>query len=174
MTIIDSEKTSRGTKVYFTCNFLSSLEEAKYHKLVKEVAKAVSVPKDELITKVNDLVLANKNFKKEVNELYKELAAYKAQDILNSSESMVKVATDNANLFRSLGQGLMNKVDHNLVIYALIDNQVNFTIVSNDNKARDIFNNNREALNAQGGGSPKMVTAKTALSESDFLNTFVL
>lgn len=172
-TILDSEKTSRGTKVYFTCNFLSDIEEKHDYKLVKEAAKSISVPKNELLDKINDLVIANKDFKKEINELYKELAAYKAQDILSDSETIIKSDINNANLFRTLGQSLINKVNRNLLVYALIDGKINFIIVSNDNKARDIYNQNREALNAQGGGSPKMVNAKTDLDEEMFLKTFV-
>lgn len=171
-TILDHEKTSRGTKVYFTCNFLSEDKFVEEHRLLNDVAKAVSTPKHELLEKVTDLVAANKNYKKEVDELAKELCAYKAQAILDNSETILKVDINNPNLFRTLGQSLMNKVTCNRLIYALIDNQVNFIILSNDNSARDTYNKNREQLAAQGGGSGKMVNAKTSLSEEEFLKVF--
>ncbi len=171
-TILDSEKTSRGTKVYFTCNFLSEERFQTEHQLINATAKAVSVPKRELLEKVTDLVTQNKALKKELDEVAKELCSYKAQAIIDSSETIIKSDIKSANLFRTLGQSLINKVNHNLLVYTIIDNQINFLILSNDNTAREIYKKNVDAIQGQGGGSGKMVNAKSGLSEEEFLKVF--
>lgn len=167
--ILDHEKTSRGTKVYFTCNFVTNDRFKEEHDLLKNAAKAASVSKHELVDKVNDLVNMTKKQKKEIEDLKKELLAYKALEILATNETLVNYETEDLGALRTISQSLMNKVTKNMIIYTVQGTTIHFSIISCDDTARDIFNTLKEKLGIGGGGSPKLVSAKANMHIDELL-----
>lgn len=168
--ILDSEKTSRGTRIYFTCNYVTNDTLVEDYKLIKTLAKSASCAKHELVDKVNDLVSSNKKMKKEMEELKKELLAYKADELLVTNETLISYSTNDPNTLRGISQSLMNKVTQNMIIYSEIENMIHLAIISCDNSARNILEAIKEKMNVTGGGSPKLVTVKTDAPKEELLS----
>lgn len=170
--ILDFEKTSKGTRVYTCVNKVCDEHLKNYYNLLKETGKILGVKKEEVIEKASEVTASNKALKKEVQDLKKELMDLKANSILQDENLMYKYETSDANDLRLIGQSLMNRVNGNKIVYALINDEINFAIISSSNEARNYLEKVKTLGNVIGGGSPKIVTAKVKASVEDFLNLF--
>ena len=153
------EKSSRGTKVFFTCNETSNKKLKEYDDIVKALDKTFSCKDEEILDKANTLNETNRELKKKIDDLNKTLIGYKVEEILASGST--KFDVEDEKQFRTIAQQLMNKVSDDKTYYSVNGNEVYFAIISPLNKARDILESYKEKFVVIGGGSPKMVTAKT-------------
>ena len=166
--VLSKEKTSKGTRIYCALSKVVELRLKQYNKILHETALNLGVKLDECPSKSQELVSLLKETKKELNDVKKELNDLKAISIINNPEKIIKIETENANDIRLLAQSMMGKVSGNKIIYAIIDNEINFGIVSGTNEARNILELVKKDNKVIGGGSPKIVTAKVELSEEAF------
>lgn len=157
--LLNHEKTSRGTRIYYTCHESTNNKLKEYNTIIKNLNKTLSCKDEEILDKVNSLSEVNKQHKKQIDDLNKTLVEYKVSDILANGSNKIEVEDEKQ--FRLIAQQLMNKVSEEKTYYSINGNEVLFAIISPDNKARDILEAYKEKFNVAGGGSPKMVTAKT-------------
>ena len=165
--ILYQDKTSRGTRIYFTCNAVTNQRLREYHNTISKISHTLNAKKEELDEKVTQLAENNKSLKKQLDEARKQLAQFKAEEVLKHTEKVIEVEAADANELRSIAQILMNLVQGTVILVTEIEGMGNFAVVSSENKARDVFNAIKENTNAQGGGSPKMATGKTEMSAAD-------
>ena len=167
--ILDHEKTSKGVRVYCTVNKTTDAHLKNYYETLKETAIALGCKKEEAPQKASEMVGLTKTLKKELNDVKKELMDLKANSILASEDKIVKYETTDANDIRMLGQSLMTRVAVNKIIYTIINDEINFAIISPTNEARNILELVKKEHSVIGGGSPKIVTAKVAMDENAFI-----
>ncbi len=153
------ERSSRGTKVFFACNEACGNRLKEYDVIVKALNKTFSCMDEEILDKATSLGENNREMKKKLDDLNKALVVFKVDELLARGSS--KIDADDEKQFRMIAQQLMNKVNDDKTYYSVNANEVYFAIISPSNKARDILESYKERFNVSGGGSPKMVTAKT-------------
>lgn len=166
--ILGWEKTSRGIRVYTTVSFATNEKTKKDYDLIQDVRKTLNVKENEMIQYIENLVSANKAYKKQVEALNKELILYKAKDIVQLQDKILVDVVDASNL-RNVSQTLMNQLTTTKVLVVSEPNMTHFAIVSPENKARDIFAAIQEKIHVSGGGSPKIVSGKSELSKEEVI-----
>lgn len=154
--IFDYERTSRGTKFYFTCNQVTNHLLIDSLKQLKKMGQLLNVKKDELATKVFELLQNQTQLKKQIEALQQELAHYQAQEIATSDQVVINLnAAQVANL-KSINTALLNEFKVN----KLLITPETLIILSSNNKAREIMNQIKAVTPLQGGGSPSLVTLR--------------
>jgi len=161
--ILDSEKTSRGTRIYFTCNHVTDSRLKEYHHIIKDLGHKLNSRKENIVEKVEQLADSQKALKKQLDEANKQLARYKAEDILKQTDKIIETTASDANELRNIAQAVMNRVQGTVILIADIDSLGNIAVISGENKARELFEKIKGLTTVAGGGSPKMATGKTEL-----------
>lgn len=167
--ILGTEKTSRGIRVTTTVGLATNEKLIQEHNIIQQARKSLNVKEHEIVENINNLVAANKAYKKQVDALNKELLSYKVNDLLKLEDTVLVDVVEASNI-RAVSQMLMNQLTTTKVLVAKEGNVTNFAIVSPENKARDIFASVQEKIAVSGGGSPKIVSGKTEVSEEEVIN----
>lgn len=167
--ILDFEKTSKGTRVFFTCHHMTNNKLLNSYNLLKLCAQTCCVKEEELLIKINYLLANNKEIKKELANLKKELIDQKALQLLTSEEKVIECVTNDATEIRELAQAMINKVKGTKAILTIANDLINFAIISCDNKAHDILEQLKFNYSITGGGNNKIVTAKLSAEKDDFI-----
>lgn len=170
-TILGTERTSTGTKVYITTSLVTNQRLHNDEKILTNVAQKLSVNRDDIIDKLDDVISKGKKFKKQLKSVKKELMQYKAQQLLSQDDDILNVEMDDASDFSILAPMLMRKVKSTKLLLANYDSKTYLAIISPDNHARDLLQKLQNELTINGGGSPKIVTGNTNASKkqiSDF------
>ena len=166
--ILGSEKTSRGTRIYTTVSWATNIKLKKYYNLIQELHKMLNGKEDDILENVQTLRNANKTYKKQVEELQKELTAYKVKEILQM-EDTVLVDVVEASLLRTVSQALLNEVSSTKILLTTSNDNNDFAIISPEGKARDIYASIQGSLEASGGGSSKIVTARSSKPKQEVI-----
>ncbi len=166
--ILGSEKTSRGTRVYTTVSLATNQRLKKYYAMIQDMHKVLNAKEDEIVDSVQTLRDSNKAYKKEIDELQKQLTAYKVQDILKLEDTILVDVVD-VNSMRNVAQSLLNSLTSTKVLITTQDETTNIAIISPEGKARDIYAAIQESLEASGGGSPKIVTAHSSKPKQEII-----
>ena len=166
--ILGSEKTSRGTRIYTTVSWATNIKLKKYYNLIQELRKTLNGKEDDILENVQTLRNANKTYKKQVEELQKELTAYKVKEILQMEDTVLVDVMD-ASQLRTVSQALLNEVSSTKILLATSNDNNDFAIISPEGKARDIYALIQKPLEASGGGSPKIVTARSSKPKQEVI-----
>ena len=166
--ILGSEKTSRGTRIYTTVSWATNIKLKKYYNLIQELRKMLNGKEDDILENIQTLRNTNKTYKKQIEELQKELTAYKIKEILQM-EDTVLVDVVNASQLRTVSQALLNEVSSTKILMTTSNDNNDFAIISPEGKARDIYALIQKPLEASGGGSPKIVTARSSKPKQEVI-----
>ena len=93
---------------------------------------------DDILENVQTLRNANKTYKKQVEELQKELTAYKVKEILQMEDNVLVDVTD-VSLLRPVSQALLTEVSSTKILITTSEEITDFSIISPEGKARDIY-----------------------------------
>lgn len=77
-------------------------------------------------------------------------------------EDSVLVDVVDVSLLRPVSQALLNEVSSTKILITTSEEITDFSIISPEGKARDIYTSIQDVLEASGGGSPKIVTARSS------------
>ncbi len=170
-TILGSARSGRGTKVFVACGPMVNVRLQEYNALLRRMATAATAGFDELPQKLESLLSANKQLTKEVDELRRALYEYKAAELLATEDPVLICPESDPKALRALSQAVAARTTRNVIVAAECGGQTQFTILSPDGKAREIFVQIKTALNATGGGPLNMVSGKAPVSLDEFLCT---
>ena len=159
--ILGSEKTSRGTRIYTTVSWATNIKLKKYYNLIQELRKMLNGKEDDILDNIQNLRNTNKVYKKQIEDLQKELTTYKVKEILQMEDNVLVDAVD-VSLLRPVSQALLNEISSTKILITTSNEIHDFVIISPEGKARDIYTSIQDVLEASGGGSPKIVTARSS------------
>lgn len=168
--VLDYEKTSRGTRIFMTCNAVTNQRLKDYHQLLKRISQTLSVPKEEIETNIGHILSTSKTLKKEVDALKKELLTYKAKELLNKQEALLYYDTKDPNELRAIASTILSQIQQDTILYTIIQNELHFALLSIHDQARLYLEELKKAAETTGGGSLKIVTGKTQLSKEAFVS----
>lgn len=166
--ILGSEKTSRGTRIYTTVSWSTNIKLKKYYNLIQELRKTLNGKEDDILENIQSLRNTNKVYKKQIDDLQKELTTYKVQEILQMEDNVLVDVVD-VSLLRPVSQALLNEVSSTKILITTSEEITDFSIISPEGKARDIYAAIQESLEASGGGSPKIVTARSSKPKEEII-----
>lgn len=170
MVILDYEKTSRGTRIYFTSSYVTNEHYKKDYSLLKEVTKTLNVKNDELIDKLQKLQNDHKLFQKEITDLKTQLLNYQAKDYDNGKMiEVAKVELSNSKELVTLTQIISRNYQKNMIMLTKIEDTTHLCIASYNNIARDIYAKISALFEFRGGGSPGIVSANTKADIDDLI-----
>lgn len=165
--VLDYERTSRGTKIYISCNLDTNDTLHEYYNIVKKLSRLTKTNLHDLEAYVNNLLNSNRDLKKELAELKRELAIYQVENIKNNQDVLVELSLGMDQ--RLIAQELSRVISDTKVLYQVDGELINFTIVSGMDKAREIFDEIKSKVEATGGGSLKIVSGKSSISKEKFV-----
>lgn len=169
-TVLDSEKTSHGTKVHVSCGLDMNHRLHESYDTLKALNHVLNTGTAELVSGVENLAQTNRQMKKEIDELKNQLTSIKAAKLLESPDKVIVVEHVDSGELRKLSQGMMNQVKSLKILAAEIDGNSCFAIISPDNQARTLMDAVKQKLEVTGGGSPKIVSGQTAAPFSEVLD----
>lgn len=151
-TILDYEKTSRGTKVHCAINEATTKRLKELYNYTKNSSKELDVSYDEAINRIKEIQNSNKDMKKEIINLKKDLMEYKANELANSTSTIINYDTNDPNDLRLIGQALLSKTSDTKIIYTNINDTINLVIISNNDAARKVLDDLKIYHDFTGGG----------------------
>lgn len=166
--ILGSEKTSRGTRIYTTVSWATNIKLKKYYNLIQELRKTLNGKEDNILENIQSLRNTNKVYKKQIDDLQKELTTYKVNEILQMEDNVLVDVVD-VSLLRPVSQALLNEISSKKILITTSEEITDFSIISPEGKARDIYAAIQESLEASGGGSPKIVTARSSKPKEEII-----
>ena len=84
-------------------------------------------------------------------------------------EDNVLVDVVDVSLLRPVSQALLTEVSSTKILITTSEEITDFSIISPEGKARDIYAAIQESLEASGGGSPKIVTARSSKPKEEII-----
>lgn len=170
--VLGTKKVAGGTKVFITVNQITNERLEEEHHLLKKVAKQLSVSEDHVVDGLSELVAKNRQMKKQLKKLNTQTLRQQAQQILANGKNINKLTIDNPGDISILAKDLVDKVDHPLLLVTTFKKRTFFSIISPDQKAREILNKFQQAGTIRGGGSPEMVTGNTELTTKQLVKIY--
>lgn len=166
--LLDWEHRSKSTvRVYFTAGNVTCWRLLQYHTQLKRLAQILSTGTQELEEKAASVTAANKEYKKQINDLTRALMEYEAKDYASKPEKIIELSGVDSDRLRPLSQALMRVCTDTKILFAAND-AIDFAIVSGEGRAREILEILKPALNCSGGGSPKIVSGRTQVDVETF------
>ena len=167
--LLDWEHRSKSTvRVYFTAGNVTRWRLVQYYKQLNRLAQVLSTSTEELEEKAAAVTAANKEYKKQINDLTRALMEYEAKDYAEKPEKVIELTGGDSDRLRPLSQALMRVCTDTKILYAAND-AIDFAIVSGEGRAREILEILKPVLNCSGGGSPKIVSGRTSADRETFL-----
>ena len=85
-------------------------------------------------------------------------------------EDNVLVDVVDVSLLRPVSQALLTEVSSTKILITTSEEITDFSIISPEGKARDIYAAIQESIEASGGGSPKIVTARSSKPKHEIID----
>ncbi len=161
-------RSKSAVRVYFTAGNVTRWRLIQYHDQLYRLAQILSTSVEELEDKAASVTAANKEYKKQINDLTHALMDYEAKEYAEKPEKVIELSGADAENLRPLSQALM-RVGHDTKILYTAKETTDFAIVSKEGKAREILESLKQVLNCSGGGSPKIVSGRTSVDKDTFL-----
>lgn len=166
--LLDWEHRSKSTvRVYFTAGNVTRWRLVQYYKQLNRLAQMLSTSNEDLEEKAAAVTAANKEYKKQINDLTRSLMEHEAKDYAEKPEKVIELTGGDSDRLRPLSQALMRVCTDTKILYAPND-MIDFAIVSREGRAREILEILKPALNCSGGGSPKIVSGRTSVDLETF------
>lgn len=166
--ILDTEKTSRGVRLYIACNHTCEERLKEYHDLLKETASVMNAKKNEAVAAAKRVTESNRDLKKQLEDAHKKLTAYKAEELDASDEKVLVLEPEYEASLRDLSMTLSNREKEKVLLVNAGD-KVAFALISPAGKARDYLASLKASVPVNGGGSPKTVSGRTTASLDDVI-----
>lgn len=166
--LLDWEHRSKSTvRVYFTAGNVTRWRLVQYYKQLNRLAQMLSTSNEDLEEKAAAVTAANKEYKKQINDLTRSLMEHEAKDYAENPEKVIELTGGDSDRLRPLSQALMHVCTDTKILYAAND-MIDFAIVSRESRAREILEILKPVLNCSGGGSPKIVSGRTSVDLETF------
>ena len=166
--LLDWEHRSKSTvRVYFTAGNVTRWRLVQYYKQLNRLAQMLSTSNEDLEEKAAAVTAANKEYKKQINDLTRSLMEHEAKDYAAKPEKVIELTGGDSDRLRPLSQALMRVCTDTKILYAAND-MIDFAIVSREGRAREILEILKPVLNCSGGGSPKIVSGRTSVDLETF------
>ncbi len=166
--LLDWEHRSKSTvRVYFTAGNVTRWRLVQYYKQLNRLAQMLSTSNEDLEEKAAAVTAANKEYKKQINDLTRSLMEHEAKDYAEKPEKVIELTGGDSDRLRPLSQALMRVCTDTKILYAPND-MIDFAIVSREGRAREILEILKPVLNCSGGGSPKIVSGRTSVDLETF------
>lgn len=166
--LLDWEHRSKSTvRVYFTAGNVTRCRLVQYYKQLNRLAQMLSTSNEDLEEKAAAVTAANKEYKKQINDLTRSLMEHEAKDYAEKPEKVIELTGGDSDRLRPLSQALMRVCTDTKILYAAND-MIDFAIVSREGRAREILEILKPVLNCSGGGSPKIVSGRTSVDLETF------
>ena len=166
--LLDWEHRSKSTvRVYFTAGNVTRWRLVQYYKQLNRLAQMLSTSNEDLEEKAAAVTAANKEYKKQINDLTRSLMEHEAKDYAEKPEKVIELTGGDSDRLRPLSQALMRVCTDTKILYAAND-MIDFAIVSREGRAREILEILKPVLNCSGGGSPKIVSGRTSVDLETF------
>lgn len=166
--LLDWEHRSKSTvRVYFTAGNVTRWRLVQYYKQLNRLAQMLSTSNEDLEEKAAAVTAANKEYKKQINDLTRSLMEHEAKDYAEKPEKVIELTGGDSDRLRPLSQALMRVCTDTKILYAAND-AIDFAIVSGEGRAREILEILKPVLNCSGGGSPKIVSGRTSVDLETF------
>lgn len=166
--LLDWEHRSKSTvRVYFTAGNVTRWRLVQYYKQLNRLAQMLSTSNEDLEEKAAAVTAANKEYKKQINDLTRSLMEHEAKDYAEKPEKAIELTGGDSDRLRPLSQALMRVCTDTKILYAAND-MIDFAIVSREGRAREILEILKPVLNCSGGGSPKIVSGRTSVDLETF------
>lgn len=166
--LLDWEHRSKSTvRVYFTAGNVTCWRLVQYYKQLNRLAQMLSTSNEDLEEKAAAVTAANKEYKKQINDLTRSLMEHEAKDYAEKPEKVIELTGGDSDRLRPLSQALMRVCTDTKILYAAND-MIDFAIVSREGRAREILEILKPVLNCSGGGSPKIVSGRTSVDLETF------
>lgn len=157
--ILDFEKTSRGTRIFYTCSLNTNKQYKKDYNLIKEIIKKTNSNKDNILEKIDTLLNNLNNLTKENENLKNKILEEEVKKIKDVSDySVIFLENQSSKQLSSLGSLFHNKYQKNVILISNQENTSFITVASFDGKAKEIFEKIKNIFEVKGGGSPKMAS----------------
>lgn len=168
--VLDSEKTSRGTRIHITCNIVTNQRLKEYHSLIKDISHKLSGTKDDIIPNLDKILKDNKDLKSENEALKKEVLTFKAKEILNDIQKIKIYDNCDLNSLRYISMYILPHIENLMVIISDFDNTINVSIISKNDNAKNIFEKIKQEIEVSGGGNSKVICFKTNNQKEELIN----
>ena len=159
-TILDAEKTKKGTRVYFAIHRSAQDRFKDYYTIIKDISRLLNTSHQESPQRVQEILQTNKELQKDLKAIKKELMTYQAKELSQDPKVVVKYPLQDRGDLQMLAQSLNQIVTQTKVILSEIDDTVHMAILSPEGQARKLLEKVKDSFpSIKGGGSPKIVTA---------------
>lgn len=166
--VLGSERSGRGTKVTVACGPAAGIRLREYNAILRRMAEASATAIPDLPEKLEGLLASGKALKKENEALRRALYGYQAEELLRSGEPLVSCPAGDAGELRAMSQAVLARAEKGVVLVSELDGGVSFAAVSPEGRAREWMDQLKLRLEVTGGGSPKIVSGKTAAGPEEF------
>lgn len=164
--ILSMEKTAQGARIFFTSGPVTAWRLKEMYAKAHETAFIMGTGVEDMEEKARILVASNKAEKQQINDLIRQLMAYKAQEYAAREDKIFDLGPD-AGTLRPLSQALLRIVSDTRILYAG-QQPLDFAIVSKEGNARTLLDTLKQTIACSGGGSPQIVSGRTQVSREEF------
>lgn len=156
------------SRIYFESSYATDWKLQQEDRQLHHLAEMLGSSVEELTKKAASLSAANKAYKKQVDDLQRQLLEYQAAQLVQEQRVILEMPKEEAGNMRTLSQMLLRKTTSAMLLYT-VDGQINFAIVAPDHSARTRFEALKEALGVcSGGGSDTIVSGRTQAEKAVF------
>ena len=117
--LLDWEHRSKSTvRVYFTAGNVTRWRLVQYYKQLNRLAQMLSTSNEDLEEKAAAVTAANKEYKKQINDLTRSLMEHEAKDYAEKPEKVIELTGGDSDRLRPLSQALMRVCTDTKILYA--------------------------------------------------------
>lgn len=159
------EKSKKGIRIEFLCGLRAIKDYTVKNNCINTLISLLSVKEDEILGKVNKLVLENKELKKELNMMKENILLYEAEKLISESVDLkkYKLVTKTFNdrdlkELRTLSQ-IVTKEKGIVCILCSISKNANIVISRSEDvniNINSFFNSILDIIDGNGGGNQKI------------------
>ncbi|WP_010233500.1 alanyl-tRNA editing protein [Clostridium arbusti] len=171
--VVKWEKNKGMTRIYIKCGWRAFKDYVTKNDYVTEIARGFSVEDSEIVNKVKSQTEEIGNLKKNISNLYGEIAENEAQELIKKADSKYIVAEykeEGFDFLDKLYEHLKNE-EYILVLSSLKDNRVLFAHNGSfDVECGKLFKEKLKEFNGRGGGNAKRAQAN--FKDTDSMRNF--
>ena len=154
--ILKAMKHKNGIRLYFVCGHRAFVDYQAKHLQAINISQKLSLPPDDLVKGIDQLLNENNQLKQELSSLKKQIIDQQVQSLPQQDHYLIFTN----NLDRSLQQYYLNQLfplcSNYVAIFVGKDENYRFIIASN-NDSRELLNKLKGHFEIKGGGKANMV-----------------
>ena len=154
--ILKAMKHKNGIRLYFVCGHRAFVDYQAKHIQAINISQKLSLPPDDLVKGIDQLLNENNQLKQELSSLKKQIIDQQVQSLPQQDHYLIFTN----DLDRSLQQYYLNQLfplcSNYVAIFVGKDENYRFIIASN-NDSRELLNKLKSHFEIKGGGKANMV-----------------